>query len=68
MNAPQNYRFTVEGTVTESVRNWFSDMDLSLEQDKIFISGVMFDQASVHGIIARIRDLGLTLIKVERIA
>jgi hypothetical protein len=31
------------------------------------ISGVFPDQAALHGLLARIRDLGLTLLSVERV-
>lgn len=67
MESRQTFRFTVEGTVAGSLLNWFSDMDCSSENDRTIITGEMADQAAVYGMIARIRDLGLTLIKMERI-
>ena len=66
MNALQYYRFTVEGQISESVSVWFSDMHISVDTDTTVICGALVDQAALHGIIARIRDLGLTLIKIER--
>jgi hypothetical protein len=52
-------------------RTWssvFSDLAVTAEPDgTTFISGELADQAAVHGLLAAIRDLGLSLISVETI-
>lgn len=39
-----------------------------LEKGETLLSGPIVDQAALHGVLARIRDLNLTLISVEQIA
>jgi hypothetical protein len=37
-------------------------------EDTTLLAGVVADQAALHGILARIRDLGLPLLSVTRVA
>ncbi len=47
---------------------WFAGMTRSqTESGDTLLSGPVVDQAALHGLLARIRDLNLTLIAVERI-
>ncbi len=56
------YRIRLEGHVRE---NWFDGVDVALMPDgETQLSGVM-DQAALHGVLSRIRDLGLVLISVQ---
>ena len=56
------YRVQVEGLVRE---NWFEGLEVMMRlEGETVISGSM-DQAALHGLLSRIRDLGLVLISVE---
>ncbi len=44
----------------------FSDLALTVEADGTsLISGVLTDQAAVHGLLATVRDLGIPLVSLE---
>jgi len=46
----------------------FDGMQLNLTQDgETILSGVVTDQSALHGLLARIRDLNLSLISVIRV-
>jgi hypothetical protein len=46
--------------------DWFAGLKMThLEGDETLISGALPDQAALHGLLERIRDLNLTLISVN---
>ena len=47
--------------------DWFDGMIISYREGVTTISGKVVDQAALHGLLIRIRDLGLKLISVNRI-
>ena len=48
--------------------HWLDDLDLTSEADgTTVLHGHVLDQAALHGVLARLRDLGLTLISVARV-
>jgi hypothetical protein len=63
------YQITVEGHLDRSHwQRWFAGMDLSLQADgTTTLGGQVPDQAALHGLLEKIRDLGLVLIAVQRI-
>ena len=57
------YQIRIEGHLDE---RWFEYLDVKpLPEGETLISGEM-DQSALHGILNRIRDLGLELISVQR--
>lgn len=47
---------------------WFDGLAVTREADgTTVISGVIVDQAALHGVLQRVRDLGLPLLSVERV-
>ncbi len=49
--------------------DWFAGLALTCTDDgDTLITGPLADQAALHGVLERIRDLNLTLIGVQRIA
>ncbi len=44
----------------------FEGMSIQQSDSGTFITGYFVDQAALHGVLARIRDLRLTLISIER--
>ena len=58
----------VKGQVDEHWSNWFDDLMVThTDQDETVLTGPVVDQAALHGILTRIRDLGLPLISVNRV-
>ncbi len=63
---PQYYEITIKGHLDPHWKDWFSGLSLMhLEGDATLISGALPDQAALHGLLERIRDLNLTLISVS---
>lgn len=63
--APTAYRLQVAGHLDQHWSPWFGDFDVTHEDDgTTSLSGVVADQAELHGLLTKIRDLGVTLISV----
>jgi hypothetical protein len=62
------YEIRVEGMLDEHWSAWFDGMQIISErQGETVIGGPVTDQAALHGLLAKVRDLGLPLISVHRI-
>lgn len=60
------YQIRIEGHLDERWLRWFEGLNVSpLPEGETLISGEM-DQSALHGVLSRIRDLGLELISVQR--
>jgi hypothetical protein len=71
MERPASYEITVGGQLDPDWAAWFAPLALNVRRDEegrvvTQLSGPA-DQARLHGILARIRDLNLTLLAVRRI-
>ena len=66
-HAPANYRISLKGCLDDKWSDWFEQMAISTEGDQTILIGPVADQAALHGLFTRIRDLNLTLLVVERI-
>ena len=65
------YRICVRGRLGQTGAAWFEGFTLTVDETttppQTCLEGPVMDQAALHGLISRIRDLGLTLISVQRI-
>jgi len=62
------YQIRVSGQLDPQWADWFGGMTIVYEeQDETVLTGLIADQAALFGILARVRDLGLTLVAVNRI-
>jgi hypothetical protein len=57
----------VEGVLDERWSGWFDGLQIATQpsSDVTVITGQVADQAALHGLLAKIRDLGLPLISVR---
>jgi len=65
-HAPAHYRIKLKGHLDHKWSDWFEQMAISTEGDQTILTGLLADQAALHGLLIRIRDLNLTLLSVER--
>ena len=62
---PAGYRLQVAGHLDQHWSAWFGDLTLTHDDDgTTSLSGLVADQAELHGLLTKIRDLGVTLISV----
>jgi hypothetical protein len=62
------YEIRVEGHLGSSWSDWFTGMSIHHEEcGETVLCGPIVDQAALHGVLTRIRDLGLPLIAVKRL-
>jgi hypothetical protein len=62
------YQIRVKGHLGEQWRDWFNGLTITnVEQGEAILSGPLPDQAALHGVLTKIRDLGLPLLEVHRV-
>jgi hypothetical protein len=67
MGTPEVYEIRVEGHLGSSWSDWLEGMSIHHEENgETVLAGQIVDQAALHGVLMKIRDLGLPLIAVKR--
>ena len=68
---PARYELRVRGRLGPQSAPWFEGMQIAVDDGvtpvQTIIQGEIADQAALHGLIGRIRDLGLTLLSVNQL-
>jgi hypothetical protein len=71
LDSPAIYELRVSGRLGPESASWFEDMVLEVDESsqriQTIIRGTVRDAAALYGLIGRIRDLGLTLLSVQRL-
>lgn len=64
----QRVKVTVKGQINGHWAEWFEDLTLShTEEGDTTLSGRVVDQAALHGLLAKLRDLGLSIASVNAV-
>jgi hypothetical protein len=67
MEPPAFYEIRVRGHISDSWSSWFEGLSLHHEESgETVLSGTLADEAALHGVLAKIRDLGLPLLEMKR--
>lgn len=65
--SPENcYQIRVRGQLDPKWADWFDGFSITPLDGDSLLKGMVPDQAALHGIIAKIRDLGLTLVFIQQ--
>ena len=63
----QNVEIRVKGQIDEHWSDWFEGLTIThTDQDETILLGTVVDQAALYGLLAKLRDLGLPLLSVNR--
>jgi len=62
------YEIRVQGRLDQRWSSWFDGLTLSYEGDDITVlHGTLVDEAALHGVLIKVRDLALPLLAVSRV-
>jgi hypothetical protein len=63
---PAGYQLRIAGHLDQHWSAWLGNLDLAHEEDgTTSLTGPITDQAELHGLLTKIRDLGVTLISLR---
>jgi hypothetical protein len=62
------YQIRVKGRLDSSWSEWFDGFSITMEGNETSLIGIVVDQSALHGILAKINDLGLPLISVNKLS
>ena len=67
LDGPAVYEFKVAQSLPDQRATWFEGLELTRdEQGNTLLTGTIIDQAALHGVFTKIRDLNLILLSVTR--
>ena len=62
------YQFVVKGHLDSEWSDWFDGLTITMvDNGETILSGPIIDQTALHGVLIKIRDLGLPLLSLTRI-
>ena len=65
---PERYEIRIKGHLDDKWADWFEGLTLTLEDNgETLLTGPVVDQAALHGLLRKVRDLGMPLLSVTRV-
>lgn len=65
---PAVYQIRIKGHLDPQWADWFDELTITLEDDaETLLTGPVVDQAALHGLLKKLRNLGIPLLSVNRI-
>lgn len=62
------YQIRIKGHLGDQWTDWFGGLTITLEEDgDTLLAGPVVDQAALHGLLRKVRDLGMPLVSVIRV-
>ncbi len=68
MHEPGYYEIRIKGHLENRWANWFEGLTITtLDNGETMLPGPVVDQSALHGLLRKVRDLGMPLISVIRV-
>lgn len=68
LDRPTIYQIRIEGHLGGQWTDWFGGLAITLEDNgDTLLTGPVVDQAALHGLLRKVRDLGMPLISAIRV-
>ena len=64
---PARYELRVDGVLDGRWSEWFEGMEVSNDGGETVLTGTLPDQPTLHGVLEKVRNLGLSVITVRRL-
>ena len=65
---PMVYQIRIKGHLGRQWTDWFGSLTITLEDNgETLLTGPVVDQAALHGLLRKVRDLGMPLLSVSRV-
>ena len=65
---PERYEIRIKGHLDDKWTAWFEGLTLTREDNgETLLTGPVVDQAALHGLLRKVRDLGMPLLSVTRV-
>ena len=65
---PTAYQIRIRGHLDRQWTDWFEGLTVTLEDDgDTLLTGPVVDQAALHGLLRKVRDLGMSLVSVGEV-
>jgi hypothetical protein len=67
-DAPRIYQIRLEGHLGGQWTEWFDGLTITLDDNgDTILTGPVIDQAALHGLLGKVRDLGIPLLSVNQV-
>jgi hypothetical protein len=68
LDQPMVYQIRIKGHLGRQWTDWFQGLTITLEEGgDTLLTGTVTDQAALHGLLRKVRDLGMPLISAVRV-
>jgi hypothetical protein len=65
---PRTYEIRIKGHLDDKWADWFDGLSITREDNgETLLRGLVVDQAALHGLLRKVRDLGMTLLSVTHV-
>ena len=68
LSQPTVYQIRLKGHLSPQWTEWFEGLTITLEEDEnTLLTGTVVDQAALHGLLKKVRDLGMPLLSINSV-